>query len=252
MGKQTVSPLPLLRRLASFRRLLSPRNEGEGRFLVLSQSRSGSTLFTQLLNAHPDIHCAGELLRDWVPLPKLYIESHRRHYKANVFGFKVFIHHLMRDQGIKDPERFLNRMHDQGYKLLYLKRENLLRHSMSQGLRKVTGVTHTTSGVDLPSHRVDIETFMRHLRTREYFWREAEEALEGLPYHALSYEMDLENSACHQVAMDKVFLFLNLPPVTVQTNMKRINNKHLRDILANYDELVQAVSGTPYARWLEG
>jgi LPS sulfotransferase NodH len=252
MGDRKAHSIRLIRRLAAYRQLLQPRPELEGRFLVLSQSRSGTTLLKELLNAHPMIECAGELLVDWVPWPELYVEAQSRARRDKVFGFKVFIHHLDRDQGMEDPARFLRRMHEKGYRLVYLKRENLVRHAMSQMLRKATGVTHARDGkVQIPRHQVDARAFMRHLQVRDYYWRQAERALEGLPHHRVLYESALETSANHQSTMQQLFTFLGLPPIEVCARLKRINDKPLSEIVENYDEIVQAVDAGPYSCWLE-
>lgn len=251
MSQTANSPLSLLRRLASFRYLLTPASKVRGRFIVLSQSRSGTTLLRRLLNSHPDVSCSGELLRKRVPLPQLYLETQSRRCPSKVTGSKVFIHHLLRNQKIKDPSRFLLQLNERGYKIIYLKRENILRHSVSQWLRKVTGVTHSSSNTEVPRHRVDVDFLIRHLKAREYYWEEAERALDGLPYHRITYENDLERSDHHQEAMDEIFSFLEVEPVAVKADLRRINDKQLSEIIENYEEVTLALSGTRYSRWLE-
>ena len=209
-------------------------------------------MLTRLLDSHPEIRCTGELLRKWVPWPALYVESERRRYSEPVFGFKVFVHHLIDDQRVSDPKSLLALFHRSGYRIIYLKRENLLRHAISQYLRKVTGVTHSRSGnVVRGPYEVDIAFVLRHLRTRERFWREAEAALGDLPYLKLSYEQDLEDGSLHQATANRAFSFLGLDSAPVEAELKRINDKRLPELIANYDDLVAALEGTPYSVWLE-
>lgn len=56
--------------IALLRRLQSMRYHGGTRFIILSTPRSGSTLLVNLLAAHPEIRCKGEILNrlyEWYP-----------------------------------------------------------------------------------------------------------------------------------------------------------------------------------------
>ena len=250
MGTGKKDRTNLLRRVSAYRHLARQAPDS-WRFLIWSQSRCGTTLLTQLLDSHPKIVCERELLAKWVPWPEAYVESRRRVHPSQVFGFKVFVHHVITNQR-RDPGQFLDRMYDRGYQIIYLKRENLLRHSLSQVLRKATGVTHSTRGnVVRQSYRIDIDYLMQHMQLRERMWREAELALEGKPHYRLTYEQHLQDDRRHQAAMDNVFSFLGLEHAPVRADLKRINDKKLSDLIENYDELERALSGTQFEIWLE-
>ncbi|HEX7003906.1 MAG TPA: hypothetical protein VF168_06950 [Trueperaceae bacterium] len=251
MGNGKRDKSKTLRRIAAYRHLLKSPPTDE-RFLIWSQSRCGTTLLTRLLDSHPRVDCEMELLARWVPWPELYVESQRRRVRAEYFGFKVFVHHLVRDQRMGRPKEFLDRMHDRGYRIIYLKRENLLRHSLSQYLRRATGVTHATSdGVVSRRYAIDVDLLLRHMRDREEFWCLAEEALSGKPYHYLSYERDLQDGRSHQRTLDGVFSFLGVESAPVHTDLRRINDRRLVDLIENYDELAAALRATPYEMWLD-
>ena len=250
MGTGKKDKSKLLHRLLTYRHLLRKPPEG-GRFLVWSQSRCGTTLLTQLLDSHPEIDCEKELLARWVPWQQAYVESRRRVHPSQVFGFKVFVHHLIDDQRIQ-PRRFLDDLHHRGYQIVYLKRENILRHSLSQCLRKATGVTHSTSGqVVRERYRIDVDYLLRHMKVRDRMWQEAEHALEGKSFYRLTYEDDLQDGSRHQATVDGIFSFLGLDSAPVHSELKRINDKCLSDLIENYDELAQTLSGTKYEMWLE-
>lgn len=227
------------------------RNPPEGRFLIFGQSRSGSTLLRGFLNAHPKVDCRNELLTSWVPWPETYCEAHSRLSRAPVYGCKVFVHHLIDDQGVEDIRGFLAGVQRRGFQLVYLRRENLIRHALSNFLRKRTGVTHAQESLpDLEAFKLDIARFVRHLHVRDRFWNVADEAISDLEHHALSYERDLVDPDGHQHTANEVFRFLGLEPVSVQARLRRINDRRLTELIQNYEELERALAGGPFERWL--
>lgn len=222
------------------------------KFLIFGQSRSGSTLLRDLLNSHPEVECAGEPLRDWVPWPETTCEIFAARSSARVFGCKVFVHHLRDRQFYDDSARFLERMQRRGYRILYLERANLVRHALSNFIRRETGVTHAMGRrVELDEFELDIEAFVAHLHVRERFWREAEEAIDGRDFLRIVYEHDLMDHAVRQKSMDRVFEYLGVESVSVGTSLEQINTKRLSDLITNYDELKRALEGSDFERWLE-
>lgn len=240
-----------LRRLAQYRLLLDPTPEQVRRtFVVFGQSRSGSTLLRSLLNAHPDVACDVELYRGFTPFPYHFHRAVRRRSTAPVWGFKLFVHHLDRDQGIA-PRPFLASLHEQGYSILYLKRENVVRHALSQFLRRATGVTHQTRAAELPRVELDVDRYMEHLEMRVRYWRMADESIDGLPHLGIVYEADLQPPDARVRLMDRVFGELGVEPAPVASELKQINTKPLSEVIANYGELARRLDGTPHAKWLE-
>jgi hypothetical protein len=51
--------------------------------------------------------------------------------------------------------------------------------------------------------------------------------------------------------MQRVFSYLDLSNVDVTTTLVRQNPGRLAELIANYDEVVAAVSGTEYAPYLD-
>lgn len=234
--------------------LLPPKTRLEGRFLIFSQSRSGSTLLVDLLNSHPKVHCDKEIYLQPVPFPSLYRKALERRSNKPVYGFKTHIHQLYYKLGVTDPALFLAELHRDGYRFLFLRRENLVRQVMSDQLRQAGGQTHYRKGekdVELARLVVDPAEILEKLQQRHDFWIEAETLLADLPHHTVYYERDLSDPADHQRTMDAVFGFLGLEPVSVETELVRINTRPLRDSIENYDELAAALRDTPFAAMLD-
>lgn len=246
--------LSTIRHLASYRSLLDPRlQDPEVRFVVFGQSRSGSTLLTDLLNSHPRVRCDPEIYHDPVLFPRLFRRACERRAGAPVYGFKMHVHQLAYKLRVQDEAGFVRDLHEAGYRFLFLRRANSLRQVLSDQRRRAGGRTHYREG-ERPERRalrVDVAEVMAHLELRERFWRRAEELLAPYPYHTVLYERDLADGRRHQATMDAVFGFLGLEPVPVTTQMVRIHTRPIAELVENYEELRAAVSATPYAAMLE-
>lgn len=98
----------------------------EKKFVIFGRGRSGSTLLVELLDSHPQIHCDNEILHDRVLFPRLYIDSCASRYQSQVYGFKFLSYQIKDVQRISQPKKFLLQLYQSGYKIIYLRRENLL------------------------------------------------------------------------------------------------------------------------------
>ena len=115
------------------------------KFVIFGQGKSGSTLLTTLFNSHPEIHCDQEILFNPVKFPKLFVRARCRAAVKPVYGFKVKIYQLngmtwtSPRQSISDPSTFLRYFQQRGWKIIYLRRENLLRTEISNNIRWARG-----------------------------------------------------------------------------------------------------------------
>jgi LPS sulfotransferase NodH len=124
------------------------------RYVILSTPRSGSSHLVEALEAHPHVACLGEIFNlHGGAMRKLGILSKRPLDKASnepldyleelmeawterpqakpVFGFKMMLHH--------DPRVIDHLVADPGWKMILLRRENVLAQWSSLQLAKITG-----------------------------------------------------------------------------------------------------------------
>lgn len=250
-GSVALHMSPYLSKLFEFRWLLHPfPRPARERFVIFGQSRTGSTLLRSLLNAHPEVTCEGELYLNRTPFPYRYHLVVSRRSRTPVWGFKLFSHHLERHYGLH-PRTFMEHMHEHGYTIIHLRRENIVRHTLSQFLRHASGVTHQRSSQPLRTIHLDMTEFLDHLSEREYYGKLAEAAVRHVPHVTVSYERDLEPPAARQRLMDTLFDRFGVATVPAQSELKQINTKALPDLVENYDELHAALADTPHAQWLE-
>jgi LPS sulfotransferase NodH len=130
------------------------RPDAMQRFLILATKRTGSNHLVALLRSHPDVQCHGEILRRKFDVEKsapgidrrfLDPDYRRRHGLAyvdaieaatrgvSVVGVKLMINH--------DPSLALTRrlIEERGFKVMLLRRENLLAQYASEKLAEKTG-----------------------------------------------------------------------------------------------------------------
>ncbi len=230
------------------------------KFIVYGQSRSGSTLLIDLIDSHPEITCEGELLEsDWGYLPsnrlcslvKLYpypfFNYRRRLAKTKVYGFKLFCFHL------RNKQKAIQRLSRTGWKIIYLKRNNLFEQTISNLIALETKHWHSKPGFVVPTYKVTIPLArLEHsLKTRERWCAFEEASLQGIDFLQIEYEGDLKGAHLHQQAADRVFSYLGLESTPVQSDFRKTDTRSYREILKNYDEILEYIRDTQYGHMVK-
>lgn len=231
------------------------------RFVIFGQGRSGSTLLVDLLNSHPGILCEEELYHRnrnrFLGAASMYRYADGRSRIAThrgAYGFKFKIYQLP-EHGATDVDAFVQRFHDQGWKFIYLWRDNLLRQVLSNFIAFLRGKAHLRQGerigANLFPFQVDTRLLLDSMDNRANALREEARVLEGLPHCIINYEQDLLPPEARAPAMDRLTGFLGLPTAVPSTGLQRIAPESLRSIIANYDEVAEALQARDYARFLQ-
>lgn len=217
------------------------------RFLIFGQGRSGTTLLQSLLNNSPEVYCEGELLSKKHQFygkrlynSRAFIQGISKKHHDKVFGFHAKIYQLTEHQSL-DAQKFLQELVATGWKILYLRRQDPIRHAMSTIIADHRKGYESTKSVDLNPIEVEVEKFRSLVVGRLRYRMKEMQALKGSPYLSLTYENDLEHHTSHQATADRVFDYLGLPSVQVQSELKRINTYALKDLVLNYDDLLLAI-----------
>lgn len=215
--------------------------------------RCGSTLLGSLLNAHPCIHCDGELFRlgRWrqplqplvhvlrcFPLPYVRYRQARarlvRH--ASAYGFKLFSIHL------KQSAAFVERLYSSGWSVIYLHRDSLFDSVVSTMTAKTTRRWNGCANRVEPEDSIlSIDPFDFHnvFRQKRESSRQFHEFLSTLPHLPLVYEDDLASPECWTATVSKIcnYLGLEAPTGPVTTHLCKPWSRPYSEIVANYDEL---------------
>jgi LPS sulfotransferase NodH len=222
------------------------------KYVVFAQGRTGSTLLGDLIGSHPAAMFADEILQAKVVSTRAWVEGQRRGHASKVFGFHVKIYQLTDVQGVRDPARWLRDLHTRGWRVVALRRRNLLRHVLSNMAITATGVTHhRTSDASRELLTVDPAELLHWMQQRERVGGQEREALDGVPHVALTYEDDLLDADAWPATAAGVFAHLGLDAAPVDTSLRRTNPGRLDQLVANVEEVAAALRGTPYEQFLD-
>lgn len=226
----------------------------ETKFVIFSRGRSGSTLLTDLLDSHPQIHCEGELFRHRLLCPRLYLKAKSVLSDADAYGFKLLSYQIWKVQPIRRPTRFVDELHSRGYKVVYLRRKNILRHALSNLYARHSGAfAHRSSGdgVNQEKMSVDLDELVRWMQSSERLAAFEQQALKRVPHLDLCYEDDLQQTHTQQAAVDRVVDYLGLPVADVRTDLIKITPSTISGFVENDAELVRFIASSRYAKHLE-
>lgn len=222
------------------------------RFVIFGQGRTGSTLLVDLLDSIPDIYCDGEILNRWKLLPHRCVERRLRSCKKSVYAFKLLSYQLEMVQHLKRPGVFLDWLEANGFKILHLRRSNVLMHAFSQIRARNAGYhlrSSDSEGVNqfqqkMEVDRAELEWWLDRMEFRSEF--EAE-LLKGRNYLDLTYEKDLEDSVNWSSTLNRIVNYMGFDAsVAPKTELRKINAKSLDQIVANPDEVRGWLKGTKY------
>jgi LPS sulfotransferase NodH len=233
--------------------LTAASNQATPKFVIYGQGRTGSELLCDLLSCHPLIHCDQEILFYHTFFPKLFVTGKQAASPRKVYGFKVKIYQLQEVQHC-EPRQFLSDLLAENWKIIHIQRENILRQGISLLTARQRKKFHIKSKKQKPSDRkvwIDCDLLLRQMIDREAYQKADAEVLAGLPHITVTYEQDLLSEAQHQPTIDRICRYLEIPIAPVQTTFVRLTPDKLSDLVENYDELVNVISKSPYAGYLE-
>lgn len=225
----------------------------EKRFVIFGRGRSGSTLLVSLLNTHSQIHCDGEILHDWVSFPRLQIDVCASRCQRPVYGFKLLSYQIRDIQPIINSAQFLSDLHQNGYKIIYLRRRNLLTHAFSNINARKQKFHHQLSEGEIKNNKIYVNyQELIHWIEHSYQLEQYEhKMIQGLPYLSLVYEDDLLTPESQQKTANLIFNLLDIPAELVTTNFVKLMPFDLSNRIENYAELVTKLQQTPYRKFLE-
>jgi hypothetical protein len=228
--------------LVSYSRSITrPFNPSGKKFIIFTQARTGGMLLTDLMNCHPDLMCEGEILFPKRYIPYRYLVSRPYRFPQPTYGCKIKIDELLYTQKV-DPTRFITSIYRLGWKIIFLRRDDILAQSISRILSVMTNKWHTFKYKDIRKGRYTInpEELIQQLEFRNKMKKEQENSLRFSQYTTLIYERDLLNTPNHQKTMDNIFNYLDLTPVSVNTKYLKSTSTQLKDIIVNYEEIQNA------------
>lgn len=227
------------------------------RVVIFAQGRTGSTVLENLLCSTGYFHENGELLnteyRAEVLCPLHFIRGLANIHPQRHFIFHVKIYHLTEDRKHPvNPARFMRALYAEGWKIIYLKRENKIKHALSNLIaerrQSYFKFDDTTENFKL---LINCEEFVAWVRTRFYFEAAEQQILSQFnDFEEIIYERDLENPAVHQRTVDRILVYLSLAPRKASTQNRKVNTLSLRELISNYDEFMDCIYQQNWQKYL--
>jgi len=226
------------------------------RVLIFAQGRTGSTLLENLLCSTAYFRENGELLntsKGEILYPLQYIRGLSKRKTHENFIFHVKIYQLTGDRKRPiDPTVFLNALCEDGWKVIYLRRRNKVRHVLSDVVAEHRGKYFKT-GDDKEELNilVNCEKFVESVNTRFRHDDAEKDALAKIKYHEVVYEDDLEKSDAHQKTIDRILEYVSLEHRVATTKYRKVTTQALKDLILNYDEFVNCLIKQEWQGFLE-
>jgi hypothetical protein len=237
--------------------LLAPLTLPENRFVIFAQGRTGSTLLVDLINSHPDIFTYGEIFHKNVIKnvrnPVRFATGLMVLNKKSTCGFKVKVYQLINDQK-QDPEKTLKSFANNGWKIIYLHRDNYFLHAISDLRSEKLKVWHelksNKNSADKKIH-ISYEEMIEALEFRERNRIKEEECLRNIEHYSVSYEDDLGNAEKQKVFAKDMLQFLGLSETTLDTKLQKVVKGSLSEVIENYEELEKQLLTTRFSGFVK-
>ncbi|MEM9231917.1 MAG: sulfotransferase domain-containing protein [Pseudomonadota bacterium] len=220
---------------------LKPRNTGVTKFLIMARARSGTTLLTDLLGAHPNVTCDREVLAKKVMDPRRFLNTLARKSTSKAYGAKLLSYQMVLVQDFRDPKAFLSTLQNDGFKLIHLSRDTFAQ-TVSLTRAQASQYYHSTTKNSTTSAVIDPEEFLRRLTWNAKLAEYEAACLQDLNHLALRYEDDLSNEDQQETTANRVFDFLDLPHASVSTRLKKVLPTDPKLALQNYAEISAKVT----------
>jgi len=173
----------------------------KNKFVIITNQRSGSNMLVSMLDGHPEVKCLGELMRvtpEWMKhdgyrgvltiLEKVdpkFKDDNYRFSNPDEFvheAFKIFPNksHYGFKLHLNQHKNYLYRLiSDPEWKVILLKRENILAQYSSLKIAKVTGQGNAPKGTKIKKATIifDLNDFKRFLISEKIRWEEVHNRL---------------------------------------------------------------------------
>ena len=250
---------------------MNSRETRRVRAVILTTQRTGSTFLVDCLGSHPDIECASEILvgdpdiparrkggrfkkvvklgnfiRTGAFLPGHRMDGYFTGGAAHVRMFKVMYNHLANPFA----RRYLQEQED--IRIVHLRRHNLLKVYVSKLLMPKRAQVQVFSPVDAVQVHVDPARAIASMRESRQLYERYEHLFERHRRLPVTYEDLFDGQQLSGTTAARICEFLGVAPHPMKSGIIKLNPESLRDMVANFEELADAVAKTEFADMLGG
>lgn len=229
------------------------------RFVIFAQGRSGSTALRNLLDNHPRIQCEGELLmrRKFWAIDFIEGKAHSYNRLGKTWGFKLKWWHLTKYQNANVSE-FLKRIHNNGWKIIYLKRKNIVYQALSTLSGEArTDASSTTRNKwryakedEVTNPEIDVSKLQNYIESRKEQTITEKKALSDIPHHTVVYERNLADSSYHQKTLDSLCGFLGLTKCDANISFKKTGGGKVSKYARNAEQVTEKIEELGFDHYL--
>ncbi len=151
-----------------------------------------------------------------------------------------------------EQTQLLHSLRDKGWHIIYLRRVNILRQTISMAIAKQRKKWHDTSANSPEKLNIHLDTgaVVTELIKLEKSSLLFDKLFQQLAAVSIVYETDLLATSAHQGTLERLFSWLQLFTVPVQTELVKTTSEQLSDVVQNYGELAVRLNGTRYGQFL--
>jgi hypothetical protein len=206
-------------------------------FAIVCIGREGSEYLASLLDSHQSVTCKGEAYRGYSDARSLC--QAMTDWPGSARGMKLPLDAFETRPGLFDAMREFD------IRVIRLSRKNLFDQFLSMRLSQEGGDWSSTgSGY---TNRIEVDPVaaqnsMRYFRTNTMLLREA---TRGFPSVDITYEEI-------PTGIDRIFRLLDLPPMPLETRLRKQRAGKQSDNVTNYPAVERAFAGTEWAEYLTG
>lgn len=227
---------------------LNAMSQPSYRFVLFGTEFSGGRIVVDLLRRVADAR-HGPLPATWHIerllkrrhfFPLRHIQRHGVACSDYLFGFKLSAIDLMVTHGMSEPHRFMELLYEQGYKLIYLQRSDLMRHAIAI-IKAQQPNGHAKNGC------IDPQLLMETIKRLDD-QRIAEATIVAqVPHLTITYETDLIDPNVHEATAQRLCRFLSLKQRQQTQYSVKLVHQSISDLVANYDEIYATLEHSDYA-----
>jgi Sulfotransferase family len=255
--------------------------------LIFTNGRSGSNYLSNTLNLSPECLNYGEILGEWTIPYKLLgkhfskdgntkkyldiIYKNRCYFElAQLYSIYSHLkgkrlinykkHKQIKTIGIKDFLVTMERQNCFDYfqqnndiKIIYLHRDNILQRYISGVFMGLNRTAVSYKAMNVGTIVLDTDEVLKKLNIFEQETQRGKNFIGSLSDHQvldIEYQDYFENPNATRRWNAAIFEFLSIKPATEMSEQKKIVVRPLKDSIKNYDELLDAIRGTPYEKYL--
>lgn len=223
------------------------------KFVIISRSRTGSTLLMTLLNNHKNIICEGELFQrlNGKSCKQIWNSSFSKQPKnIRQVGFKLFYYHPFDDD--KSVWDFI--LKDKNITIIHLIRKNKLKSLVSREIAELTNkwaeYSYNKDAIKIEDKMISLNYYscLKSFEKIEFYENKTRNQFSEHNFLEIDYENLVEQE--EKVIRD-IFKLLKVEYQKVTASNKKQNPEGLKKLIINYEDLKTQFKNTKWHPFFE-